>query len=95
MALANLGPGQGTVEEAVGELGHRRSLLGGAAFDPLRGSHGVGAQLLRVVGDVRGAASPGLAGMDLDQLAPVEDADKLASQPDLHLLARRTQGRRH
>lgn len=95
MALADLGSGQGAVEEAVSELCHRRPLLGGAAFDPLRGPECVGGKLLRVVGDISRTASPWLAGMELDQLSPVEDPHKFAVQADLHHLARGAQGRRH
>ena len=87
VALPHLGPGQGSVEEALGEFGHRGSLFGGAAFDAIRRPEGVGAELGGVVLGVGGAATPGLAGVDLDQAAPVVDAHQLETQADLHLLS--------
>ena len=57
MSLPDLGPWKGTVKEAVGEFGHRRSLLGRAALDALEGSQGVGGQLGWVVGGIGGAAA--------------------------------------
>ena len=95
VALSDPGPGQGSVEEAVGELGHRRPLLGSTALDALRGPEGVGGQLLRVVGGIGGTAAPWLARMELEKPAAVEDAHQLAAQADLHLLPRWAQARRH
>ena len=71
VSLANLGPRQGTFEETLGVLGHRRSLQSCAALDALGRLHGVGSELSWVVG---GAAAPRLSLMDLDQLAPVVEA---------------------
>ena len=87
--------GRGTVKEPVGEFGHCRSLLGRAALDALWGSQGVGRRLGWVVGGIGGAAVARLAGVELEQPSPVVDAHQLAAQPDLHLLPRRTEGRRH
>ena len=92
VALPDLGPRQRTVEQSLGEFGHRRSVLRSTALDPVRSPQGVGGQLRRVVGRVRGAAAARLAEVGLDQLAPVVDADQLAAQADLHLLPRRAQG---
>ena len=88
-------PRQGPVEEAVSEFGHRRTLLSGAALDTVGSPQGVGAQLGRIVGSVGGAAAARLAGMDLDQLAPVVDTHQLQAQADLHLLPGRAQGGGH
>ena len=74
MPLPDSGPRQGAIEEAVGELGHRRALLGGAALDAVGRPQRVGRELSGKVGSVGGSAALGLAGVDLDQLAPVEDA---------------------
>ena len=49
VALAHLGPRQRTVEEALDEVSHRRSVLGRAALDALRRPQGVGGQLRRIV----------------------------------------------
>ena len=95
VALSDPGPGQRSVEEAVGELAHRRPLLGGTALDARRRPEGVGGQFLRVVVGIGGTAAPRLAWMDLQKPATVEDAHQLAAQADLHLLPRRAQGRRH
>ena len=95
VSLSDPGPGQRSVEEAVGELAHRRPLLGGTAYDALWSSEGVGGQFLRVVVGIGGTAAPGLTRMELDQPAAVEDAHQFAAQADLHLLPRRAQGRRH
>ena len=62
---------------------------------PSGGRQGVGAQLGGVVRGVGGAATPGLAGLDLDQAAPVVDAHQLETQADLHLLSGRAPGGRH
>ena len=45
VTLPDSGPGQGAIEEAVGELAHRGALLGGAALDAVGRPQGVGAQL--------------------------------------------------
>ena len=90
-----LAQGSGAVEKPLGEFGHRGSLFGGAAFDAIRRPEGVGAQLGGVVLGVGGAATPGLAGVDLDQAAPVVDAHQLETQADLHLLSWRAPGGRH
>ena len=95
VALPHLGPRERPVEQALSEFGHRRTLLGGAALDAVGSPEGVGAQLGGVVGSVGGAAAPRLAGVDLDQLASVVDADQLQAQADLHLLPRRAQGGGH
>ena len=86
VALPDLGPWQGTVEEPLGEVGHRRSLLGRAALDALGGPQGVGGQLRRIVGAIGGAAAARLPGLELEQPSPVVDGRQLAAQPDLHLL---------
>ena len=88
-------PGQWAVKQTVGELSHRRALPGSAALDAVGSPEGVGTQFGGVVLWIGGAAAPGLAGMDLDQLAPVEDAHQFHTQADLHLLSRRAQGGRH
>ena len=36
VALPDASPGQGAVEEALGEFGHRGALFGGAALDAIR-----------------------------------------------------------
>ena len=95
VSLPDSRPGSGTVEEALGELGHRRSQLGSLALDGVGAPQRVGAEFGGVVGGVGGAAAPGLARMDLDQLAPVEDAHQLQAQADLHLLPGRAQGGGH
>ena len=95
VCLPDLGPWKATVKETVGEVGHRRSLLGRAALDALGGSQGVGGQLGRIVGSIGGAAAARLAGMELEQPSPVVDGRQLAAQPGLHPLPRRTEGRRH
>ena len=95
VALPDSGPGQGAVEEAVGELGHRGALIGGAELDAVGRPQRVSAQFSGVVGSVGGAAAPGLAGVDLDQLALVEDAHQLYTQADFHLLPGRAQGGRN
>ena len=94
VALPDSRPGQGTVEEPLGEFGHRGTLLGSAALDAVGSPEGVGAQLGGVVGRVGGSAAPGLAGVDLKELAPVVDTHQLQAQADLHLLPGRAQGGR-
>ena len=95
VALPDSGPGQGPVKEAFGELAHRGALLGGAALDAVGRPQRVGAQLGGIVSGVSGAAALGLAGVDLDQLAPVVDSYQLEAQTDLNLLPGRAQGGRH
>ena len=95
VTLPDPGPGQGPVEEALSEFGHRRSLLRRAAFDAVGSPEGVGAQLGRIVLGISGAAAARLARVDLDQAAPVVDAYQLEAQADLHLLPGRAQGGRH
>ena len=92
VALPDSGPGQVTVKEAFGELGHRWAQLGGATPDAVGRPEAVGTQLGGVVGGVGGAAAFGLAVVDLDQLALVEDAHQLQAQAYLHLLLRRAKG---
>ena len=60
VALSHLGPGQRTVEETAGEFADSRPVLSGAVLDPVRSPHGVGADFLRVVRRVGGAAAAGL-----------------------------------
>ena len=95
VALPDLGPGQGSVEEALDEFGHCGSLLRGAALDAVGSPEGVGTQLGRVVLGVGGATPARLAGVDLDQGSPVVDAHQLEAQADLHLLSGRAPGGRH
>ena len=95
MALPDLGPGQGAVEEALGVLGHCGSQLDRAALDAVRRPGGVGRQLGGIVINVGGPAAFGLADVGLDQLAPMVDVHQLTAQPDLHLPARRTPVPRH
>ena len=65
------------------------------ALDAVGRPGGVGGKLGGVILGISGAAALGLADVGLDQLAPVVDSQQLAAQPDLHLLTRRAQGRRH
>ena len=88
VALPYFGPRQRTVKEALGEFGHRRTLLGGAALDAVGGPEGVSAQLGRVVLGVGGPPASRLAGVNFNQATPVVDAHQLEAQPDLHLLPR-------
>ena len=95
VALPDLGPWEGPVKQAVGEDGYCRAQLRRAALDPLRRPESVGTQLGRIVLGVSGSATARLTRVDLDQASPLVDAHQLEAQPDLHLLSRRAQGRRH
>ena len=66
--------------EALSKCGHCGTLLGGTALDAVGRPEGVGAQLGGIVGGIGGAATPGLARVDLDQPSPVVDAYQLAAQ---------------
>ena len=90
-----VGPRKRTVEQPLSEFSHRRTQLGGAGLDAVGHPGGVGGKLGRVVVGIGGPPALGLADVGLDQPAPVIDAHQLAAQPDLHLLTRRAQGRRH
>ena len=71
--LAHLGPGQRDVQQRGGVGADGGAVLGGHGAEPVQVSHRVHRLGRRQVVGVGRAAARFLAGMDLDQLAPVED----------------------
>ena len=75
--LAHLGPRQRDVEQRRRVGADRRAVAGGEPLEVVEVTHRVDGRVPRQVVRV-GRAAPGLlAGMDLDQLAPVEDPHQL------------------
>ena len=75
--LAHLGPGQRVVEQRGGVGADRRAVPGGQALEGVEVAQGVDRLLGREVGGVGDPPTGAGAGMDLDQLAPVEDPHQL------------------
>ena len=95
VALPELRPGQGSLEQPLGVAAHGLTELGGAPLELVGRAQRVGAELRRVVVAVGGAPAAGLARVDLEQRAAVVDAHQLRAELHLHLLPRRAELRRH
>jgi hypothetical protein len=95
MALSELNPGQGAIQETVGKRAYGWSQMSGLPPHTVGGTHGVEAAFRRVIARVGGAPASGLAGMHLYHGAPVINADQLTVSLYLYLRARRACGVGH
>ncbi len=94
LALAQLGPGEGCIQQAPGELTDLRAKCHSLADKAIRCAHGIGGALGWVVIRIGRAATFGLARVDLDECASFVELDQVAIAARLQLGARWTRRRR-
>ena len=87
LGLAQPRPRKRPAEQHAHELADGGADLLGLADARVRGAHGVGRACRRVVGVVGRPPARRLGRVDLDQLAPVVDADEPGIAPDVDTLS--------
>ena len=92
--MPQLGPGEGRIQQALGELADVRAECHGLADEAVRCAHGVGGALGRVVIRIGRAATLGFAWMDLDECSSLVELDQVAIAARLQLGARWARRRR-
>jgi hypothetical protein len=85
LALAQLGPREGTLQQPFSEVADVGSQLHRLPDHMVRGAHGISGALGWVIVIIGGATTFGLAGMDFDQLAGAIQLDQLGIAARLEL----------